>query len=269
MTEDDLPGADALRQLAGWNQRPEDWRRMLGFEPDGCFVAVRDEVVVGTVTTITYGRALAWIGMMLVHPDHRRQGIGHRLMRQALEYLRSRGVPVVKLDATPAGYPVYEKLGFVPEWSLTRWQQNSPMDPPDHGTETDETRILSEPDWSTVNEIDAAAFGVPRFRLVSVLAQRSRSVRVWPGQGGVRGWGLLRIGANADYLGPIAATDPAAFLPLAAALLRRTGNPSVFWDIPDQNVAAVEAARRFGFGPVRPLTRMRLGPDNHSGNPLV
>src|SRR5512145_3259576 len=85
MAENDLPGADNLRRLVGWNQMPEDWARMLRLEPDGCFVAILNSVVVGTVTTTTYGQALAWIGMMLVHPDHRRQGIGRRLMQRALQ----------------------------------------------------------------------------------------------------------------------------------------------------------------------------------------
>ena len=42
MTEADLAAADQLRQLAGWNQAPEDWRRLLTLEPEGCFVAVED-----------------------------------------------------------------------------------------------------------------------------------------------------------------------------------------------------------------------------------
>src|SRR6266852_4773742 len=103
MTDSDLRAADELRRLAGWNQTIEDWRRLLRLEPRGCFVAVQNGEVVGTVTTTTYGQALAWIGMMLVHPEHQRRGIGTRLMRQALEYLQGRGVKSVKLDATPAG----------------------------------------------------------------------------------------------------------------------------------------------------------------------
>jgi len=118
MSEADLAAADELRRLAGWNQKPRDWQRLLAFEPRGCFVALRNGAVVGTVTTTVYGTALAWIGMMLVHPEHRRTGIATRLMNRALEYLNHRKVSGVKLDATPAGQPVYEKLGFVPEWRL-------------------------------------------------------------------------------------------------------------------------------------------------------
>src|SRR5690242_11849446 len=123
MTQADVAAADELRRLAGWNQKPRDWQRLLKLEPQGCFAALRNGAVVGTVTTTVYGTALAWIGMMLVHPEHRRIGIATRLMNRALEHLKQRRVSCVKLDATPAGQPVYEKLGFVSERRLQRWQR--------------------------------------------------------------------------------------------------------------------------------------------------
>ena len=123
MGKDDVPAVEELRRLAEWNQTPEDWRRLLELEPEGCFLAELESELAGTVTTTAYGQAIAWLGMMLVHPKHRRQGIATRLMGQAIEYLRGRGVRCIRLDATPAGYPVYERLGFVPEWTLTRGQR--------------------------------------------------------------------------------------------------------------------------------------------------
>ena len=125
MTQTDVPAADELRQLAGWNQTPSDWNRLLRLEPQGCFVAVENGRVDGTVTTTTYGQTLGWIGMMLVHPNHRRQGIATLLMREALAYLQNTKVRCIKLDATPEGRLVYEKLGFAAEWTLTRMRHRS------------------------------------------------------------------------------------------------------------------------------------------------
>src|SRR5438477_13073544 len=107
MEERDLPQTDYLRSLIGWNQTLSDWHRFLSLEPQGCFVAVLNSEVVGTVATTSYGRELAWIGMMLVHPDHRRKGIARRLMLRALEYLKGKEVQCIGLDATPAGQPLY------------------------------------------------------------------------------------------------------------------------------------------------------------------
>lgn len=267
MATDDVPGADELRRLAGWNQTSEDWRRWLGLEPDGCFVALDGGRVVGTVTTITYGTGLAWIGMMLVHPDQRRCGIGTRLMRHALSHLRGKGISTVKLDATPAGTPVYEKLGFVQEWTLTRWQREAQPRVAAPARHPSGTREFSESDWGSVEAIDSAAFGVSRSRLIRALAQTSKSLLVWPETGSPAGWGLLRSGAVADYLGPIASDQPACLGPLATALLACAATRSVVWDIPDPNKPAAHLARNLGFSHVRQLTRMRLGSGAAAGNP--
>src|SRR5687768_11117528 len=109
MHADDVAEADRLRAQAGWNQTLADWRRVLVWEPAGCFVAEQHGRVVGTVTTTIYGRELAWVGMMLVDRSARRQGIGRRLLAHALDWLEhERGIACVALDATPQGKLLYD-----------------------------------------------------------------------------------------------------------------------------------------------------------------
>ena len=48
MTRGDLPFADSVRFLAGWNQTPADWERFLATEPDGCFLAEWNGAPAGT-----------------------------------------------------------------------------------------------------------------------------------------------------------------------------------------------------------------------------
>jgi predicted N-acetyltransferase YhbS len=214
---------------------------------------------VGTVTTTVYGTALAWIGMMLVHPEHRRTGIATRLMNRALEFLKQRHVSCVKLDATPVGQPVYEKLRFVSEWRLQRWQRIG--DSAESSTERlrTQTRDLEERDWPLVEEIDAAAIGAHRPELLLRLRQECRRALVWPAIGEVLGFGFLRPGADSDYLGPLVCSVVEAFDRLLPDLLNAAVHSSLTWDIPDRNEAATAAAQRVGFKPVRPLMRMRLG----------
>ena len=65
--------------------------------------------------------AVAWIAMMLVDEAFRGRGIGRALMDRALEHVDSRGIPTVRLDATPLGQPLYEKLGFAPQFEVARF----------------------------------------------------------------------------------------------------------------------------------------------------
>ena len=50
--------------------------------------------------------------MVLVDESMRQHGIGTALVEQAVEVLDRRGAETVRLDATPLGKPLYERLGF-------------------------------------------------------------------------------------------------------------------------------------------------------------
>jgi len=264
MTEADLPFADTVRSLAGWNQTREDWHRFLKMEPSGCFVAEWDSTPAGTATTITYGVGLGWIGMVLVHPDYRRRGIGNALLKGCIDYLRERGVRCIKLDATPLGKAVYDRLGFESEWSLARWERTgahprSPAGP--------DIRSWREADAELIDEFDAPAFGTSRLPLVRALASGSRVALVLQSDPDrITGYGMLRTGSQALYLGPCSAVSTATGISIIESLVDRCGAERIFWDIPDANEASVEWARRHGFTQQRPLVRMYLGENTAPGD---
>ena len=103
MLERDIAAGMRLKVAAGWNQTEDDWRLFLSLHPGGCYVACDGEDVAGTVTTLRYGDEAGWIAMLLVDPATRRQGIGTRLMRRAIEGLS--GCATIGLDATPEREP--------------------------------------------------------------------------------------------------------------------------------------------------------------------
>jgi GNAT superfamily N-acetyltransferase len=58
----------------------------------------------------TYG----FIGDVYTEPSFRNQGIATRLSTDALAWLKSKNVEMVRLFATNSGHPIYKKLGFQP-----------------------------------------------------------------------------------------------------------------------------------------------------------
>ncbi len=301
MTREDLSFADAVRSAAGWNQTLEDWRRFLDLEPGGCFVAECQGVPAGTATTLIHGPNLAWIGMVLVQPEFRRQGIGRALLLRCIDHLREHGIRCIKLDATPLGRPVYERLGFQAEWSLSRWERPAPLPAPsstvcggsprESGSEEDEcgrivdARTKPNPSAGTPAATDhpheqslrpfrpedllpgasllgleTQAFGTPRTRLLAALARHSRASAVSEDRNGtVAGYGFLRSGAVADYLGPIVAGTGLVSESILLAMLAQSSGRRLFWDIPEPNGPAIQWATRHGFVRQRELTRMFLG----------
>lgn len=247
----DLAFGLELSGLAGWNQTRRDWERFLSLAPEECFLAEVDGQTAGTATTTSYESDLAWIGMVLVHPDFRRQGMGTALLERAIRHLREeRRVTCVRLDATPDGKPLYEGLGFRSEWGLRRWVKEV------HETSS---RFSSTPEWtfsSASLELDRAVFGASRFELLqSLLTGSSGGITLEDGS-----FGLIRPGKRASYLGPVTAASRQSAEVVIRELLESCppGN-TVFWDIPDPNEAATGLAERLGFQPVRVLTRMWLG----------
>lgn len=247
----DLDFAHHLSRLAGWNQTRRDWERFLSLAPDGCFLAERDGTAAGTATTTAYGTDLAWIGMVLVDPDFRRQGIGTTLLEGAIRHLRKeKSVTCIGLDATPEGRPLYEGLGFRAVWGLRRWVREAtdgPNDPvgENHGS-------LSDRHF----ELDQTVFGADRRELLQSLAAGS-FLNLYCDDGS---FGFCREGERANYLGPVTAATPESGVALARDLIHAAPKDRLlFWDLPDGNHLAAALAEQCGFRPARVLTRMYLG----------
>jgi len=249
-----------LKEIAHWNQAETDWELFLSSNSKGCFVAEVDNRVVGTVTTIIYEDRFAWIGMVLVDPEIRNRGIGRALLRQAIDYLDSRSVPCLRLDATPQGRPVYEKLGFVAEYEIERWRLKR---------QAEQTNSEATPsDLGKVLQLDREVFGADRSALLGALSRSAPEfVQVLIGQTGVTGYSLGRHGSHSDHLGPWVAHDQSGAERMLDTFLARSGRESVVVDCVKSNPWARGAleARGFEFG--RPLTRMRRGVNIHPGRP--
>ena len=251
LTEGDLPFADSLREIAGWNQTLTDWQRFLALSPRGCLIAESEHRPVATAVTIAYGNDLGWIGMMLVHPDFRRRGIARVLLQHSIEILQSARVKSIKLDATPAGREVYLKMDFKDEYTLTRYQTDSAKT----SAPNQNIRQARSEDFEKILSLDKSATGAHRENLLRRLIEESSRALVYEQNGVITGFGILRPGSLASYLGPIVATDSSQAKALASAL----ANSKTFCDLPDRLPPAADWAKANNFTPQRTLTRMYLG----------
>lgn len=249
MTTADLPLGLRLSHQAGWNQLEADWRRMLDLEPEGGFVAEWNGLPVATTVAVTFGE-VAWIAMVLVDEAYRGRGIARKLMSEAIAWLDERRVTSIRLDATPLGRTVYERLGFRSQFELHRWDGvvQSDSDAP--------VALTFQSLPSQVFPLDAEVTSTARQKLLSrLMADNPQSVIACDG-----GYGLSRPGALAEFVGPcVAQLDVGPRL--LRELLRRRGGQRVFVDIPQDNSPAEALAREHGLQAQRPLTRMVRGKD--------
>jgi GNAT superfamily N-acetyltransferase len=252
MTTDDLALGLRLSRQAGWNQNEADWLRFLYFEPDGCFTAELDELAVGTTTTCLLGH-VAWIAMVLVDVDARSKGVGTQLLRYALDYLDDRQVSTIRLDATPVGRPVYEKLGFQPEYELARYEGIA--------SHLEAHPIITEAARETypdIIELDRKITGTDREKMLTKLFDEfPHDLRITR-RHGVDGYAMIRPGVNAIQVGPCVANIESGSALLTDAINRCRGK-AVFVDVPRDNVDAVQFVESAGLRIQRCFTRMYRG----------
>jgi GNAT superfamily N-acetyltransferase len=267
MTERDIPAGLRLNNLAGWNQTAADWYRFLNTSPGGCFVAEIDERVCGTATTISYQDRFAWIGMVLVDPEYRKRGVGTQLLRKTVEYVDQRGVPTMKLDATPQGQPIYAKLGFETEYQIERWVLKRPLDKIAKPA-TSSFAPLTKNQLAPILARDRDVFGADRSRLLLSLHDEAPEFTMCIShENPSQGYALGRRGALADHLGPWVAKDRATAEKLLHEFLTRSSRETLVVDRLAANSFTIELLRACQFVPSRNLTRMYRGPNACPGNP--
>jgi hypothetical protein len=119
---------------------------------------------------------------------------------------------------------------------------------------------LTAADVKTIQQLDAIPLGLSRQRWLSDLLQNVLRGVVSETAGQITGFGLLRQGARALYVGPVAATSADETAAMLAALLSQCEPQRlIFWDVPEPNTAAARLARELQFKQQRSLVRMFRG----------
>jgi predicted N-acetyltransferase YhbS len=248
---DVVAGARLTAAAFGGEPREARLRRYLALEPEGWFAVEESGTLVALGGAVAFGR-LAWLGLMVVDPARQRQGLGARVARVAIDWAHARGCSTICLIATPAGIPLYCRLGFVPDGD-----SHELSGAPRPLTAGDAVRVTrwTPGDTAEVARLDAPAFGADRSRLLAAYA-REFSGSAWVARderGQVSGFVVVQD----DLIGPWCAVDERVGGQLLDVALRGVTRTLRVGALEGPG-AALLALRGFSAG--RALPRMRLGP---------
>lgn len=189
-----LDQATALSQAENWPHRLQDWQMLMTLSQGR--VALHDGVVIGTALRTDYGPDVSLLNMIIVRQSERGQGIGYKLMSSLMDEVR---VCELRLVATKAGIPLYEKLGFESEGEIFQCQgEIAAVSLPD-----EQISPAKPGDTHAIIELDSRFLAADRSALVQWLAKHAR-LAVARGAGGeVCGYAALRRFGKGHVIGPI------------------------------------------------------------------
>ena len=245
----------ALTQTAReqWDSTVEAFEVCLAHDPDGCFLAESSGQSVGMVTTIRYLRG-AWVGNLIVVPEFRRKGVGHRLMSHAIEHLEALGTKTMRLEADPMGIGLYRRLGFTEQFESPRFRREPP-----HEVDRGAADRLVADHVSVLQAFDQGCFGDDRGRLLALLFGKARATYgVWQ-QERLSGYLMMLPSASGVRLGPWCAADREVADELLRTVLADFREIPIIAGVPAVNRAAVELVTAYGFDPMPASLRMTRG----------
>jgi N-acetylglutamate synthase-like GNAT family acetyltransferase len=166
----------------------------------GCVaVSRRDNRVVGTALMTPYGPEAATINMVIVDASLRGRGTGRGLMERVLSLAGDRSL---RLVATESGLPLYEKLDFRSSGGVAQHHGHvikSITAPPG-------VRAARPDDIAAIAELDRAAYGAERRRLITLLADVG-SLAVLERMDRLAGFAALRPFGHGEVIGPVVAAN--------------------------------------------------------------
>jgi GNAT superfamily N-acetyltransferase len=168
MRPDDIPFAVRLTDQEEWGVTGREFRRILGLDPDGSFVATRGAKRIGLATTTQYGRRVAWIGNVIVDRAHRGEHIGQSLVQTALKHLQKSNIQHIALYCFNENVKFYRRLGFVRDVPFARLRRKPVLRLP-NPPKTHSVRRLS---FARLLLLDKRAFGADRSRLIHTVLQK-------------------------------------------------------------------------------------------------
>jgi GNAT superfamily N-acetyltransferase len=263
LADADLEAADAMLKLAfrGPVSRLDDLRLYRQIQPDGWFAAFQEGRLVGTVGATNYG-ALAHVGLMAIHPDAQGQGIGFALMQFLLARLEQQ-VPMVLLDASEVGRPLYDKLGFVAYDETFMFQRQSGARPAGAGMmnampeRAPHIQPISVRELDELVQWDTDIFGANRRKVFQVLLDVFPKRAFMQRDADGRLMGYLFVQKN--RIGPWVMLQSCNSEELLQAALALPYEETLSVAVPSVNREAIELLQRHGFEQVRTNQHMGKG----------
>ena len=234
--------------IEGWNPGLHDAECFHAADPDGFLIGYLDDEPVGCISVVAYDAGFGFLGLYIVRPEFRGQGVGMKLWQVGMARLGNRNIG---LDGVVAQQANYRKSGFRLDYRNIRYEGvGKPANP--SGTVN-----LSAVSFDPLLAYDSRMFPVSRERFLRCwIRQPQAAGRAVIRNGTLAGYGLIRPCRHGCKIGPLFADGEDIAEDLFQALAAQAPGAAIYLDVPEANAAAVRLAERHGMQKVFETARM-------------
>ena len=252
----DVDFAIELATKEGWNPGLHDAEYFYRTDPDGFFIGLQGDDPIGCISAVSYGNGFGFIGLYIVIPERRGQGLGTILWQHAIRHLKNHNIG---LDGVVQQQENYHNSGFTLAYRNIRYQGTGF---PKMAAPAEAVVRLHTVDTDELAAYDSKFFGVARKQFLegwmrmpdshALAMMRDRKVS---------GYGVIRRCRTGFKIGPLFADDEEIGETLLLQLTSDVaiGEP-IFLDVPEINAAAVRLAEQYRMNKVFETARMYTGP---------
>lgn len=257
MDADDYCFAVQLTNSMNWGMTAKDFEFMSIIEPLGCFVLYDGLVKIGISTSISFDN-IGWFGNLVIKNEFRNKHAGSYLLKNAITYLKNKGVQTIGLFSYPELIDFYKKFGFKVdnEFIVIRGS-------PSVFKKVGDLRIPQKKDFSKLFEFDKTCLGFNRYKTLNPIFSDNKNITYFfTKNNSIKGYIVTKIDNNQAEIGPLVFQSD--YEPVAVNLLSKTLNDlydfDVFIYVSRQNKIFIDLLLEYGLKTDINLVRMFLGP---------
>jgi GNAT superfamily N-acetyltransferase len=251
MGEDDIEFAHRLTVIEDWGYLEDDFRRLLSWEQDGCFVAEYNNQPVGIISTTTYDD-YAFIGTLIVIESMRGKGIGELLTRTAIDCLKGKSIKTIELDGVIPAVSLYRRLGFKDKYLSLRFKRPA--------LSAVFNKSYFNPKLDDVLDFDRKITGLNRERMIRTYFETISENIIAVGSEKISAYAIVRPRYDGSYtIGPVVGINANEVENLIKVIIGKFGNNILTIGVPAINLNAVKLFSEYGFLYTQPSLRMCMG----------
>jgi len=234
----------------GWNPGIHDAECHYEVDPEGWFVAVLNDEIVGTIALTNYDDSFSFGGFFIIKEEFRHKGDGWELWTATKDHAGDRNLGIDGVYEMQEHYSKHSNFRFA--YRNIRWEGTA------SGSMQEDLTDARDLPFKEIADYDSLHFPVRRDTFLKKwLNMHDSTTLAYTGPDGrIAGYGVIRKCLKGHKIGPLFAETPAIAEKILEGLTFTVRSETFYLDTPEINQKAIDIAKARGMTEVFGTARM-------------